>query len=157
MLTWNAFLLARLASVLPCALAAVGETSAPRRTVSVLKVLNSAASLTTASNSALLEAGNQRLPFLQQDIDVLQRRDKAFAEFLRLLRVLRGVDAARLHDHMRHQTVEAFAVEGTRSGVPHVVHSLIVGLHGIDADGGGDDRDETQRGNERKNLGSNLH
>ena len=57
MLVWKAFLLARLASLLPCALAASGDTSTPRRTVSDRNVLNAAASLTTASNSALCESG----------------------------------------------------------------------------------------------------
>jgi hypothetical protein len=57
MLVWKAFRFARLASVLPWALAASGVTSAASRTVSDRKLLKAAASFTTASNRAFCSGG----------------------------------------------------------------------------------------------------
>ena len=82
---------------------------------------------------------------------------KSVAELARIGRRLRGIDAARFHDHVRHEPVQALAVKRARGREPHIVDGLIVGLQGADADGGDDHRNEAQGRDERKYLRPDLH
>ncbi len=154
---WKALRLARLSSLLPCSLAACGETSWLRRAVSVRKVRNSAARLMTASNAGNSSSGTRGRQSVEKRIHLAEVLHQAFGEGLGFFDGRRRVDAAQFHHYRSHEAVQAFAVEGAIGGVVELDEpGVILRDHG-QCHARDSQRDQAHHPDDEIDLASNFH
>lgn len=78
----------------------------------------------------LLALGNERRPTRDDLVDLVEVGHQALGEVRRVLDHFGGIDAARLHDHSRDETVEAFAGIGAGGGLLVSRQVATVFVHG---------------------------
>ena len=117
--SWKACRLARLASLKPRSAAAFGATSVPSRAISWRRVGEGGRTLGDACRTARARPPGTRRPQVgEEGVHRRQVLAHPVGVFLRVGRVLGGVDAAGFEHDVGHEPVEVGRVEGPAGRVP---------------------------------------